>query len=177
MNPYGRHAQFYRCGMYFGIFLIRIYGERNMTEKLNYRIWGLFLMMALLSGAGICGEPAEKAQIRKAIATNFFQGKLEADTNHLGQIIHEDWRRHNVQNGKLVRDVRSDFFSWLSDKENSRAKFAIESIMSRETWPLPRRAGTSEIYLDRLFQSGQRRWKRLDQRLSCLPRSKNKNPL
>ncbi|MFC1564913.1 nuclear transport factor 2 family protein [candidate division KSB1 bacterium] len=73
-------------------------------------------------------ENPEKEEIRMAIEEYFFKGKIKADKELLNRIIHEDWRLHNVNNGKLVKYVKSDFFSWLSDEENSEVKFNIEYI-------------------------------------------------
>jgi len=70
----------------------------------------------------------EKEEVRKAIETYFFKGKLESDKTLLNEIIHEDYRLFNVHKGRLEKYVRSDFFSWLGGKNDIKFKIGYIDV-------------------------------------------------
>jgi len=96
-----------------------------MSKKSLVLLIALLCVSFLVAGFS-SPEKAKKEEIRKALETYFFKGKLESNKKLLSQIIHEDYRLFNVHRKKLDKYTRVDFFSWLGGKQ--KIKFTIDSI-------------------------------------------------
>ena len=93
--------------------------------KKNLVILALIISVIVSFIAFTYEEETEKAAVRKAIQDYFIQGLLKSDIELLKQIIHEEWRLHNVRKGKLVNYTRKDLFSWNSHGEDRDSKIEI----------------------------------------------------
>jgi hypothetical protein len=87
--------------------------------------FALILAVILSLAAFTSEDDAEKAAVKKAIEDYFIKGLMKSDIELLKNIIHEDWRLHNVRKGKLVRYARKDLFSWNSHGEDRDSKIEI----------------------------------------------------
>lgn len=96
-----------------------------MSKRIFVLLVALLYVSFLFAGVSSPNE-AKKEEIRNALETYFFKGKLESDKKRLSEIIHEDYRLFNVHRKKLDKYTRADFFSWLGGKK--KIKFTINSI-------------------------------------------------
>jgi hypothetical protein len=105
--------------------LIKHFKEKTMNKKNLLPLIVLLCIPFLIAGFSLENE-TEKEDVRKAIESYFFKGKLESDEKLLREIIHEDYRLFNVHKGRLEKYVRANFFSWLGGKND--IKFKIDYI-------------------------------------------------
>jgi hypothetical protein len=98
-----------------------------MNKKVLLPLVPLLCIFFFIAGFAIEND-AEKEEVRKAIETYFFKGKLESDKELLSEIIHEDYRLFNVHKQKLEKYVRADFFSWLGGKNDIKFKIGYIDV-------------------------------------------------